>query len=211
MSGQHEFWAVYLVDGGEIVRFGQGPAGGALGIEVGPGQALYIDWEIPARGETHYFASGELRAYSAEQIAAKRARPLRAGYRWSNASMSWTDARPLGEIKQGRTAEINAARAAAEAVLTHAGVQWDADPASATRVLVAAFAASRLSGAAATAFSIEWGAADNTSRTLNRAELLALASAIAGHQATQFAKARAKKAQVNAATNAAEVAAVNWD
>lgn len=211
MTGQHEFWAVYCTADGEIVRYGQGPATGALALDLAPGEVLYTDWEIPARSETHFFADGQLQAYTPDQAASKRARPLRAGFKWDNASMAWHDARPLADLKVERAAQINGARSAAESVLSHAGVVWDADPLSTTRILAAAFAASRLSGAAANAFSIEWVAADNAARTLNRAELLALASAVASNQAAQFAKARAKKARVAAATNAAEVAAVTWD
>jgi hypothetical protein len=52
--------------------------------------------------------------------------------------------------------------------------------------------------------------ADNTTRTLNQADMIAVGVALGQHVQTQFTKAQALRLQIEAASTPEQVAAVVW-
>jgi hypothetical protein len=59
-------------------------------------------------------------------------------------------------------------------------------------------------------FVINWILADNTTRTLNQADMIAVGVALGQHVQTQFTKAQALRVAIEAATTPEDVAAVVW-
>jgi len=90
------------------------------------------------------------------------------------------------------------------------GFTWDGSPFDSD-----AISQSRIQGAvqlAATApgFTIDWTLANNSVRNLSAADLANVGAALGMHVATQHAKARTLRSQIEAATTVAEVDAVTW-
>lgn len=118
----------------------------------------------------------------------------------------WIDPRTLQDHKDAKWAEIKASRQASE----YAGFTWDtstfdSDSISQSRIQGAV----QLAGMDA-AFTIDWTLATNEVRTLSGADMTAVGVALGQHVAAQHAKARALRAQIEAASTAAQVAAVVW-
>lgn len=119
---------------------------------------------------------------------------------------NWLDARTLEDHKAAKWAEIRAARDAAEfGGFTWDGSAFDSDPMSQSRIQGAAQLA-QLSPA----FSVDWTLADNNVRTLTGPEMIAVGVELGVHVSAQHAAARTLRAQILAATTAAEVEAVVW-
>jgi hypothetical protein len=118
----------------------------------------------------------------------------------------WYDPRTLNDIKLAKWAIIKQARSSAE----FGGFTWDGSPFDSD-----AISQSRIQGAvqlAATApgFTIDWTLANNSVRNLSAADLANVGAALGMHVATQHAKARTLRSQIEAATTPAEVDAVVW-
>lgn len=115
---------------------------------------------------------------------------------------------PLGPLKEAARVRINAARDAAIAAgITFAAVVYDSDTAS-REALTATLTVLQPVGAVPQGFT--WRAADNTDHALTLAQLQGLAAAMLDHGYAQHLKARQKKALIETAQSAAEVAAVVW-
>lgn len=114
-----------------------------------------------------------------------------------------------GAMKDAARARINAARDAAIASgVTFGGVLYDSDPAS-REALTATLTVLQPGGVVPPGFT--WRAADNTDHALSLAELQGLAAAMLNHGYAQHLQARQRKAQIEAAQSAAEIAAVTWE
>lgn len=107
-------------------------------------------------------------------------------------------------IQRGR---INAARDAEEASgFDYLGARFDSDDASVKRLTVAVLAAQN----APANFTIDWTTATGSVVTLTKGQLIAMPAVMATRGNDIHTKARAKKAQIDAATTVDEVAAVAW-
>lgn len=122
------------------------------------------------------------------------------------ATKQWVDPRTLEDLKAQRWREIRGARDAAEfGGFTWDGSTFDSDAMSQSRIMGAAQLAQL-----DPAFTIDWTLADNSVRNLSAADMVAVGVALGQHVATQHATARTLRAQIQAATTAAEVEAVSW-
>ena len=131
-------------------------------------------------------------------------------HRISVTAMEWVDPRDLQQLKDAKWDEIKAAREAAEfGGFTWDGSAFDSDLTSQSRIQGAAQLAT-LSQLAGQPFSIDWTLADNTVRSLDATDMIAAGQAMGVHIASQHAIGRGKRAQIDAATTPAEVAAVVW-
>lgn len=113
----------------------------------------------------------------------------------------------LDAIKAARRAAVNIARdAACVADVTVNGKAWQADARS-QQMLASAIA---LAGAGLP-LPASWRARDNSNMPVTGlADLLAIAGAMAAQTQAAYEKSWALKAQIDAATTAAEVEAVQW-
>jgi hypothetical protein len=135
--------------------------------------------------------------------------PPARGMRWINSG--WQVLTPqLAEVREARWQDIKAQREAREfGGFTWGGSYFDSDPISQSRIQGATILAMQAM-AAAQPFSIDWTLADNTTRTLSAADMLAVGQALALHVITLHATARALRAAIEAAVSPEQVAAVAW-
>jgi hypothetical protein len=118
----------------------------------------------------------------------------------------WEDPRTLADLKAAQWGLIKQARSQAEyAGFTWDGSTFDSDAISQNRITGAVTLAQMSS-----TFSIDWVLADNTVRTLNQSDMLAVGAALGAHVAAIFAKGVLLREQIEAATTAEEVAGVVW-
>ena len=118
----------------------------------------------------------------------------------------WYDPRTLNDIKLAKWLTIKRARSSAE----FGGFTWDGSPFDSD-----AISQSRIQGAVqlaamAPGFTIDWTLANNSVRNLNGEDMANVGAALGMHVATQHAKARTLRSQIEAATTVAEVDAVTW-
>jgi len=118
----------------------------------------------------------------------------------------WEDPRTLADFKEAQWSTIKQARSAAE----YAGFTWDGSTFDSD-----AISQNRITGAVTLAqmsptFVINWILADNTTRTLNQADMIAVGVALGQHVQTQFTKAQALRLQIETASTPEQVAAVVW-
>lgn len=119
----------------------------------------------------------------------------------------WVDPRPITKRKTDRWATIKAERQRREyAGFTWDGSTFDSDPISQSRIQGAV----QLASLDPATFSIDWTLADNTVRTLSGANMVAVGTALAQHVTALHITTRGLRAQIEAATTAAEVDAVVW-
>ena len=118
----------------------------------------------------------------------------------------WDDPRTLADLKAAQWELIKQARSNAEyAGFTWDGSVFDSDAISQNRITGAVTLAQLSPG-----FTIDWTLADNTVRTLNQADMIAVGVALGQHVQTQFTKAQALRVAIEAATTPEDVAAVVW-
>ncbi len=116
----------------------------------------------------------------------------------------------LQSAKTRRWAAIKSRRTAEE----YAGFMWngwkfDSDPMSQSRVQGAVILAMQ-AAAAGEDFSVTWTLFDNSTQALTGVQMLAVGGALAQHVMTLHATAQWLRAQIEAATTVAEVAAIVW-
>lgn len=99
-SPRNQHWAIHDPETGEIVRWGNAPAG-----DVPPGAFL-----AEATPETHYVADGALVERSPAARAARAARPFGLVHTWSNVVQAWVDPRPAPERESEAAAAVRADR-----------------------------------------------------------------------------------------------------
>jgi hypothetical protein len=134
--------------------------------------------------------------------------PTRAEHilRFDGAKLVWHDPRTLADHKAAQWELIKQARSAAE----YAGFAWDrsvfdSDALSQNRITGAVTLAQLSPG-----FTIDWTLKDNSVRTLNQADMIAVGVALGQHVQAQFTKAQGLRVQIEAATSWEQVAAVAW-
>jgi hypothetical protein len=122
------------------------------------------------------------------------------------ATKQWEDPRTLADLKAAQWSLIKSARSQAEyAGFTWDGSTFDSDTLSQNRITGAVTLAQLSPG-----FTINWTLADNSTRTLNQADMIAVGVALGQHVQTQFTKAQALRVAIEAATTPEDVAAVVW-
>jgi hypothetical protein len=134
--------------------------------------------------------------------------PTRAEHilRFDGAKLVWHDPRTLADHKAAQWELIKQARSQAEyAGFTWDGSTFDSDTLSQNRITGAVTLAQLSPG-----FTINWTLADNSTRTLNQADMIAVGVALGQHVQTQFTKAQALRVAIEAATTPEDVAAVVW-
>jgi hypothetical protein len=118
----------------------------------------------------------------------------------------WDDPRTLADLKAAQWSLIKSARSQAEyAGFTWDGSTFDSDTLSQNRITGAVTLAQLSPG-----FTINWTLADNSTRTLNQADMIATGVALGVHVQTQFAKAQGLRLQIDAASTPGQVAVVVW-
>jgi len=116
------------------------------------------------------------------------------------------DAEALIKAKGVKWTQIKQARITAEyAGFTWYGSTFDSDAISQQRITGAVSLAMLDS-----AFTIDWTLKDNTVRTMNATDMIAVGVALGTHVATQFSHGQALRAQIEAATDQAGVESVVW-
>lgn len=131
-----------------------------------------------------------------------------AGYelRVSGAELVWVDTRTVALARSQRVAVMQTARdASIFGTFTWDGSTFEADQVAQTRITGAAFAASRSSG-----FTTGWRLADNSWRTLNATDTLAVFDALQAHLTAKFTQFATREAAIAAAGTQAAVDAVEW-
>lgn len=123
---------------------------------------------------------------------------------WS--THTWVDPRTLADLKNAKWEEIKHERNRVE----FGGFEWDGSWFDSDRL-----SQSRIQGAAQLAqltpdFSIDWTLADNSVRTLDAEQMVAVGLALGLHVNAAHAHARAIRAQIEAATTAEAVNAITW-
>lgn len=140
-----------------------------------------------------------------EQAAAIKERPegrwvLDGGWRFT----------PDFDFRQLRWMQIKQDRNAAEnGGFVWDGAVFDSDPISQARIQGAV----QLAMAAAAngqPFSVDWTLADNTVRTLNEQEMIAVGAALAAHVRACHELGRELRAQIEAAATPEDAAAITW-
>jgi hypothetical protein len=136
----------------------------------------------------------------------EKAQPPTPHHVFNYTTKQWEDPRTLQDLKDAKWATIKQARSAAEyAGFTSDGSTFDSDAISQNRITGAVTLAQMSS-----TFSIDWVLADNTVRTLNQSDMLAVGAALGAHVAAQFERGVTRRAQIEAATTAEQVAGIVW-
>jgi Domain of unknown function (DUF4376) len=111
--------------------------------------------------------------------------------------------------KSSKHEAVNAERNRREtAGFPYQGKTLDSDPVSVQRITVAVQAA-QAALSAGQPFAVEWVCADNTTLALDAAGLIGMPVALAAHANALHMHGRSLKAQITAATNAAELDAID--
>lgn len=122
----------------------------------------------------------------------------------------WFDPRGLLEIKEAKISSLKGGRNKAEfAGFTWDGSVFDSDAISQSRIQGAVQLAMTLQ-AAGEAFSIDWTLADNTVRTLNFNDMIAVGLALGQHIQYCHGKYNQLKAQVNQCETKEQLKAIVW-
>ena len=125
--------------------------------------------------------------------------------RFDFVTQQWVD--NLTKARELQWTRIKAARDAAEfGGFTWDGSTFDSDLTSQSRIQGAA----QLAGLAPMTFSIDWTLADNSVRTLNAMQMIAVGEALGTHVATQHTIGRGLRAAIEAATTPTAIDAVVW-
>jgi len=117
------------------------------------------------------------------------------------AAKTWVDPRSLQDLKDARWAEVRQERDSAEfGGFTWDGSRFDSDAISQQRITGAVTLAMMNS-----AFSIGWTLADNTVRTLNAADMIAVGVALGQHVNACHERARVLRGEIDGAETVGDV------
>lgn len=125
---------------------------------------------------------------------------------WNCDARQWVDIRNLQACKDIQWAKIKQARAAAE----FGGFHWDGSAFDSNPVAMQRISGAVQLAALAADFSVDWTLQDNTVRTLSATDMVGVGMALGAHSAVCHNKARALRAQIDAAQTSAEVLAIAW-
>jgi hypothetical protein len=129
-----------------------------------------------------------------------------SGFVFNYVTKKWVDPRSLSKLKADRWELIKKARNDAEfGGFLWDGSRFDSDQISQQRIQGMVQIANLDSS-----MSMDWTLADNSVRTLNSEQGIALGLALAAHVNEQHVKARTLRVAIDSATSAEQVAAVVW-
>jgi hypothetical protein len=126
---------------------------------------------------------------------------------WDWATNTWTDPRPLTEVKAAKWIQIKDARNQAE----YGGFTWnshtfDSDPVSQQRISGAVQLSQIVPN-----YSVDWTLKDNSIVTLTASDMLAVGIALGQHVASTHQTARILREQIEQATTNSQVDAITWN
>jgi len=129
-----------------------------------------------------------------------------ANHAFNYTSKQWEDPRTLQDIKTEKWINIKANRDSHE----YGGFTWDGSVFDSD-----ALSQQRIAGAVQLAqmnpaFTTVWTLADNTTRLLSAQDMFGVGLALGAHVSGVFSHGMALRAQIDAATTAQEVEAINW-
>ncbi len=137
------------------------------------------------------------------------AAPHPAGIGWTYDGSTFSPpviTRTLQELKDRKRLQIKRARSTDE----YGGFAWDGSTFDSDQV-----SQGRITGAVLLAqlnptITRNWTLADNSVRTLSASDILSVGTALGAHVDAIFAHGQALQAQIDAATNAGELAFITW-
>lgn len=157
---------------------------------------------------THYIANGTAVAYSPAAREALLA-PPGVGFVWRPELGQWTDERDLEQARTDKWRQTKARRDAAEyGDFTWDGSTFNADVESRNRIMGAVQLAT-LATAAGQPYAVVWTLADNTTRLLLAADMMAVGAALGARVGAAHARAAELRAQINAATTRSALDAID--
>ncbi len=125
-------------------------------------------------------------------------------------ALAWVNTDTVEQARSRRWAVIKAQRDAVEfGGFTWDGSAFDSDAQSQPRIMGAVQMAT-LAAAAGQSFGLAWTLADNSVRTLDGADMIAVGLALGAHVGTAHAIARTLREQIEAAATVEDVAAIDW-
>lgn len=195
---------VYNVATGAVLNSMQTASVETINAFSASGLDLVVVDSVPDMNSV-YVLDGVLTAFSESEMAAKSS--LRNGFVWKMPERVVVDTRNLQAAKDQAWRAVKVARAIAEVSnFTCDGSVYQMDtrrvPGAALMGLMA-----KLSGAP---FSIEWTLSDNTLRTLNSDEIMAVGAAQGAHVDAVFETARILRKVIDDATTVDQVDAARW-
>lgn len=129
-------------------------------------------------------------------------------HRWDISTHAWL--LDLEDLRKQAWERIKADRDAAEAAgFDTPWGRFDSDPASQTKIIGAAQLAS-IALAQGAPFNIEWTLQDNTSVSLDAAQMIAVGAALANHVNAIHQRGRQLRAQIEAAATLADLESITW-
>ncbi len=196
---------VFDINSGNVLR----STVDAAAPQAGPGEGE-LNVQNVADPYSLYVLNNEVFAYSADEYDRKRQRPPYSAS-WSNTEMCWIDGRTVEQARFDKWDEIKRERAVREtSPITVANRTFDATTDSQAKI-AGAVQLAQLALMAGEPFSIDWTLADNSVATLTSQELIAIGVALGTRTSAIYSTARTLRAQIDAATTAAEVEAIVWE
>ena len=130
---------------------------------------------------------------------------------WSASASEWQPVPTIAARRAAKWAQIKAERTAREfGPLTWDGSVLQADAESKARLAETHRRSLLPQLLGAPPFSVVWPLLNNTTRTLSAAQVAAIIAALADRTDTVHATARSLRAQIDAATTAAQIDAIVW-
>jgi hypothetical protein len=155
--------------------------------------------------DVHYVVNNELVEYTEAERAARAT--IAPGWVWQMPERIAVDTRALADARTQAWNRIKAARDIAEvADFTHDGNVYQADRERINGAVTAAILA-QMAGAP---YSIDWTLSDNTTVTLDGAQMMAVGAALAQRVKEVFEVGVTRRAAIADAANPAAADAINW-
>jgi len=174
------------------------------GLHLPPDQLLYeVSMASSVNPALHGFDRGTKSIY---ELGA----PTTEHHVFDYILKQWVDPRTLQDFKTAKWAEVKQHRDDTEnGGFTWGGSTFDSTPISQSRIQGAAQLAT-LAKINNQPFSIEWTLADNSARTLNAQEMIAVGTAMGQHINACHTRARQLRSLIEAAQTKEEVEAIYW-
>ena len=202
-----ENYSIYETASGNIRQWGTCGVGEGALIELEAGQGIIYGSGGPWATRTHYVSAGVPVAYTAEQAAAKSARPKARGFVWSNSTMAWDDVRTLAQAKAQKRQELATAWKAS----MESGVTIGGKVALTNSEAWVDYLTLRLMAQEAGWVDTPIELADGSFELLTQAKAAALWDALKALRRTQMTKLRNKMEQVRNALLVEDVILISWD
>jgi hypothetical protein len=160
---------------------------------------------LESNGNKNYVLNDAICEYTESELNSKNNLPK--GFIWKMPERIAVDMRLLNEAKEQKWATLKDARTAAEsAPFICDGSVYQADKERISGAVQLAL----LAQLAGQPFTIDWTLSDNTVRTLDAAQMIAVGVAMGTSVSAIFGTARSLREQLDAATTIVEVDAIGW-